>query len=336
MRALIRDNDNNIKTADIPEPYILNEDDVKIRVMYSAFCRDDMRYNDKSDIFSQCGVMGHEVAGVIEDIGVYGKYAGFNIGDRVVSLPWDFCGECKYCVTQQHQYCSEAHITIGTMTKYIIRKVRQLVKIPSDVTFRQAVLMEPVGCVLEAISKLSLDYDKEVLIIGGGFAGINFVRLLKMKGVKQITVIEPIAERRRCAISYGADYSLDPNDMEIQLKLSEICRYNGFDIIIETSSHIEMLEKSLGFLCRGGTLQIFTYYGSFEKISFPSLNMYSSNIRVIWSCLCGIRSIKNASYIISKLSLEDLITKEYNFSNVMQAFEKYKKYEHMKVGVKFY
>ncbi|MEG0108025.1 MAG: hypothetical protein RR705_04140, partial [Lachnospiraceae bacterium] len=97
---------------------------------------------------------------------------------------------------------------------------------------------------------------------------------------------------------------------------------------------IRMLESAVSFLTRGGTLEIFTYYGSLETISFSALDMYASNITVLWSSLCSMGSIKKAELIIKKESLEELITAEYDFNHVLQAFEKYKTYEHIKIGIK--
>ncbi|MEG1292411.1 MAG: alcohol dehydrogenase catalytic domain-containing protein, partial [Lachnospiraceae bacterium] len=172
MKALVRNENGEIRIADIPEPYILKEDEVKIRVLYSAFCRDDMRYEDKTDVFSHIGVVGHEVVGVIEELGSYAQYAGFSLEDTVLVLPWESCGKCENCLSQRTQCCTEAHVVMGTMTKHIIRASRQLIKLDSDITFKQAVLMEPVGGVIEGLSKLPIDYDKEVLIIGAGFTGL--------------------------------------------------------------------------------------------------------------------------------------------------------------------
>ena len=142
MKALVRDYNGEIHLGDIPEPMVLKEDDVKIRVLYSSFCRDDMRYEDKSDIFSHIGVLGHEAVGIIEELGPFAKYAGFSLNDIVVVMPWDFCGKCSYCLSQRPQFCAEEHVVMGTMTKYILRKSRQLIKIPSGVTYKQAVLMD--------------------------------------------------------------------------------------------------------------------------------------------------------------------------------------------------
>lgn len=334
MLALTRGKGYEICLSDIPEPYILKEDDVKIRVLYSSFCRDDMRYLDKLDVFSKIGLLGHEVVGIIEDLGPYAKWSGFSIKDIVVVLPWDFCGKCEQCLSQRVQYCAEAHVVMGTMTKYIVRKSRQLIKIPHDMSYRQAVLMEPVGDILEGISKLPIDYNKEILVIGAGFIGLVFVKLLRMRGVKSITVIEPIVSRRKRAMLYGADYALDPYGKDFHMEVLETREFDGYDIVIETSSNVQMLESSVSFLAKGGVLEIFTYYGSMETISFPSLDMYASNITVLWSSLCSINSMKTAAYLIQKESLDELITMEYDFSHVLQAFEKFKTHDQIKIGVK--
>lgn len=334
MKAFVRTKNKNILLNEIPEVFILNDNEVKIALEYSSFCRDDMRFEDDSDIFSHIGTLGHEGVGRVTEVGSAAFYNGFKVGDRVLIIPWHFCGECEMCLEQKIHYCAEAHIAMGTMAQYVVRKYTHLIKIPDKMTYKQAILIEPLGCVLEGISKLDIDFDKEVLVIGAGLIGIIFIHLLKKKGVKNITVIEPIPERQKLAKTFGADNVIDLNSSNLQLKLSEFSNFRGFDIAIETSSNIQMLKEATNTLTKGGTLMIFTYYGSSEHITFSALDMYASNLSVIWSSFSSLPNFYKSIDIIMRTKFDSLITKEFDFKDITKALEKFKTFDYIKIGIK--
>ncbi|KOO09009.1 zinc-dependent alcohol dehydrogenase [Vibrio hepatarius] len=334
MKALVRTKFETLDIVEIETPQLKEKDDIKIRMVYSSFCRDDMRFEDKSDIFAHTGIMGHEAVGIIEELGEYAQYSGYSIGDLVMVLPWSFCGHCHYCLAQKPQYCNQSHIHQGTICQFIVRSCRQVIKVPNKLNYKHAIMMEPVGAIVEALSTLNISYSTRVAIIGGGFIGQSFVKFIKLRGAREITVIEPIAERREQALKYGADFVIDPNSSDFHFDLSDCCEHEGYNVIIETSSDINMIETTLPYLSKGGAMKIFTYYGSKEKVSLPLLNLYASNITISWTSLCGIESVLTAAHMIEKLSLDNLITAEFDFDDAISAFESYKTLEHFKVGIK--
>lgn len=334
MLAFVRNSNYENLLTKLPEPYVLNEDDVKIRMEYCSFCRDDMRINDNFNVFGKIGTIGHEGAGVIFELGKQAKEAGFKIGDRVSMQFIDSCGTCKNCLSQHPHLCPEAKISDGVLSDYTIRKFRQLIKVPDDVSFKQASLIEPVSDVIEAISKLSIDFQSDVLLIGSGFIGLIFIKLLKAKGVKTITVIEPIEYRRKLALEYGADFVFSPAEDNLELKIMEISEFWGYDIAIETSSLPSMIEKLHTYMMAGGTILVFTYSDLQDKICFNSFNIYRKSLSLIWSCLSNVKNMNTAAALIKKFSFEKLITAEYPFSQCQQAYEKYLGTSEIKIGIK--
>jgi threonine dehydrogenase-like Zn-dependent dehydrogenase len=334
MKALVRTKFDTLDIVDIPIPEVKEKDDVKIRLVYSSFCRDDMRLDDKSDVFAHTGIMGHEAVGIIEELGQYASFSGLAVGDLVMALPWSFCGRCHYCLAQKPQYCNQSHIHQGTMCQYIVRSCRQVIKVPNKLSYKHAVMMEPIGAIVEALNTLNISYNTRVAIIGGGFIGLSFLKFIQLRGAREVTVIEPIQERREQALKYGADFVIDPMSGDFHFDLSDCCDHEGFNVIIETSSDINMIEITLPYLSKGGEMKIFTYYGSKEKVSLPLLNLYASNITISWTSFCGIESVLTAAHMINKLSLDELITAEFDFDDSISAFETYKKLDHFKIGIK--
>lgn len=335
MRALVRNPNLQLEVKTVEEPAIVSSDDVKVKIAYATLCRDDMHVNrNELDIFGNHGVVGHEAAGTIVESGELAQQMGYLPGERVTVMPILSCGNCPRCLARQPQYCPETRISNGVIAEHIVRKYRQLIKIPDNLSFKQGSLMEPVGDVLEALSKLKLNFHSDVLIIGGGYTGQVFLQLARLCGVHSITVIEPIEARRRLALSYGADAVYGPSDSNLQVRLLAQTDFRGFDTVIDTSADVEMPEFIFPCLARGGTLLFFAYSDTQSRLTFPSLNAYTSNIQILWSCLCGIDTMERAGDLISRLKLDSLITAEYTLEESVQAYTRYLGTDELKVGIK--
>lgn len=335
MRALVRDQNLQLEMKTMEAPAVLSSDDVKIKVAYATFCRDDMLVSkDALDVFGGFGVVGHEASGTIVESGDLARQMGYLPGFRVSIMPFLSCGSCPRCLARQPQYCPEGRISNGVIAEYVVRKYRQLIKMPDGLSFKQGSLMEPVGDVLEALGKLRLNFHSEVLIIGGGFIGQIFLRLMRLRGVHRVAVIEPIESRRRLALSHGADATYGPTDPSLQVKLLEQTDFRGFDVVIDTSADVEMPELVFPCLARGGTLLLFAYSDTQSRLSFPSLNAYASNTQILWSCFCGLEAMEQAAGLISRLNLDSLITAEYTLEKSVEAYTRYLGTDEIKIGIK--
>ncbi|MFV0440886.1 MAG: zinc-binding dehydrogenase [Lachnospirales bacterium] len=325
--------DNKIKILDIDEPTRIEEYEVIVEVKYSTFCKDDVRFIDDMDIFTQNGVVGHEAAGVIVKAGRVACANGFCEGVRVMIMPIDICGKCEKCIQQKYNMCNEMKLTLGTMTKYVVRRYTGLFRISDKLTYKQAAILEPVATVVSAINKFKISYDSDVLIIGAGFMGLLFLKIFKMRGVKSVTVVEPIEERKKVALNHGADYVISPNSSNFDIQLLDISDYSGFNIIVETSSNASVLDKMIMNIARNGTILMFSHYGDMKHIKFSLTHMYTSSAQVIWSTVFVAEDLVLADYLIRKLKLDENITAEYSINNSMRAVDEYLGFKQYKIGI---
>ncbi len=333
MRALAVVNNDRLEVVNIEKPSNIQDDEVLIEIKYSTFCKDDMRFNDNGEVFGKNNIVGHEASGIIIETGEVSRISGFKEGDKVILLPVDFCGNCVKCQKQEYASCNELKPLSGTMTKYVVRKYKSIYKFNDTLSFKEASLIEPVATVVKSINQLKIDYDKNAMVIGGGFMGLLFVKLLKMRGIYNVVLIEPLKERREKALAIGADFAFSPDDKNLDLKLFEASDYYGFDFVVETSSNIDALKHSLKFIARSGTLVIFSHYGLSKKISFLTGEMLFSNVTIVWSTLFNVKDFTSVSYLIKSLNLTEYINKECNIEESIKGAEEFKEYKYYKVGV---
>ena len=86
---------------DIPEPEILAPEDVKIKVKYCTICSDETKDLGVEDYFSKEQIMGHEMSGIIVELGQAAKEKGFAVGDHVSGVGVLPCGHCRMCRSGQ-------------------------------------------------------------------------------------------------------------------------------------------------------------------------------------------------------------------------------------------
>jgi threonine dehydrogenase-like Zn-dependent dehydrogenase len=333
MKAFCKMEDGSLQFCQIEEPYVVSPDDVKIKIKYNTICSDDIRIDQEGDYFSREGILGHEMCGVIVDLGEQAKIDGFSIGDKVSGLPVCYCGRCSLCKKQKYHCCLELKVTTGTICEYVVWKSRQIVKLGDEISYKVGCLIEPVAAVLEAVEKINISFGDSVAIFGAGFTGLMFIKLAKMKGATNITVIEPLSYRRELAKQYGADHVLDYNDKYLKVKTIKLTDFIGFDVIIETTANSQVVEDALGVIAKGGTLLLFGQYGVNQKFSVNALQMYGNNITICSSFLSNSK-LEVAAKILSRLPVDELLTIEFPFEKAIEAFQMEKMYKHIKIAIK--
>ena len=108
MRALCWEGVNKVAPHDVPDPSILNDQDVILKVRASAACGSDLHLLGGYVPFMQAGdVLGHEFVGEVVEVGKGVRTR--KVGDRVVVCSFVGCGRCWYCTHDQWSLCDNAN-----------------------------------------------------------------------------------------------------------------------------------------------------------------------------------------------------------------------------------
>jgi threonine dehydrogenase-like Zn-dependent dehydrogenase len=131
-----------------------------------------------------------------------------------------------------------------------------LLKIPGNVSFEEAVLYDILGVPFRGIRKSRFAIGDNVVVMGAGAIGLSAILFLKMGGAKQITVIEPSADRRNQALEFGADLAFDPLAKKSDFEKEVFDRYDGIgaDIVFECSGNPAAINTAIGLTRNGGQL----------------------------------------------------------------------------------
>ncbi len=206
----------------------LSNKEVLIQVKACGICGSDLSYVNSADKTKKSNIiLGHEFVGIVLKIGH--EVTNFKGGENVVINPGLNCGICEFCRSGNPNLCQNTKFYgyppfDGGLQEYTIVHENNCYKLPDNINFKGAVMIEPLAVVLNAINLSKFKCGMDVLIIGAGAIGVCLIKLLKDMHCGKIFVSEPKAYRRKVAESLGADFVFDPikdNISNIVLKYTE-------------------------------------------------------------------------------------------------------------------
>ncbi len=158
-------------------------------------------------------VFGHEVAGVITAVGA--EVPETLIGERVAVNPLVACGRCRQCLAGRANACPNRTL----LGMQIDGGFAEQVAVPASSVCPLGPLDDIAGSLVEPIANavhvadlVSPVVGRHIAVFGAGAIGLSVVAVLRVAGASRITVIDPVAERRREASTTGADLTLAPSD----------------------------------------------------------------------------------------------------------------------------
>lgn len=243
-----------LKNTDVP---VSKDGSVVIEVKSCGICGSDIH---NWDMGAPVGlVMGHEFSGVVVDPGAR---VDLKKGDRVTGLPISPCGKCDACHSGNVQYCPEtwsqavglALTNPGGYAEYTSCRPDMVRKIPGNVSFDAACMVEPSAVALHAINLADIKIGDKVLIVGGGIIGLMSAEFAKLAGAGYVAIVETNKKRGRKAVSYGK-----VNEYYDALKEDTIPNLltktnGGFDKVIECCGNAAAVSESLMTVKPGGTI----------------------------------------------------------------------------------
>lgn len=192
--------------------------------------------------------MGHEVSGVIEEVGA--AVTGWSTGDRVVV--------CAGVRDDQNQVTTLGFDYDGGFAEYVVSDAATLVAIPDNLPFEQAcIIPDAVSTPWAAITQSAkVKAGERVAVFGIGGLGIHAVQLLHIIGASLIVAIDPLEDARARAIARGADIALDPFDPEFPTQLKKFAADGGVDVVFDFAGVASARSQGFRILAEGGRLVI--------------------------------------------------------------------------------
>jgi len=246
----------SVQEAPIPTP---RPSEVLIRVKACGICGSDVSaYLGKHPFVKYPVVQGHEFSGEIVDLGESVEH--LKKGDRVVVEPSLTCGSCYHCKTGRYNICNELRVlgfqADGAMAEYIAANAEKSYRIPPEMSFEDAALVEPAAVALHAVRGSSLRIGDSVLILGAGPIGLMLLQCCKAAGASSAIVTDMIDLRLDVAKSLGADYTFDAKDIDIATAIRSKFGRDGIDVIFEATGSLSAMNQAIELVRKGSEIMV--------------------------------------------------------------------------------
>lgn len=327
----------NVEIREVEEP-IPKSNEVKIEVKAAGICGSDIHiYHDTTNIsFKPPVIMGHEFSGKIVDTGK--NVMELKIGDRVTSeTAAEVCGTCRYCRNGDYNLCPSrlgiGYWINGAFTKYIVVPQERVHKLPENVNFMEAALLEPLACCVHEVSeKTRINAGDIVLITGPGTIGLLTLQVAKAEGATVI-ICGTSKDKKRLdlAKTLGADMIVDVQSENLKKIIEKTTNGDGVDVVFECSGSAAAANLGLEILRKKGRYTQMGGFGSpiqidFDKITYKEIQLTGSFSQK-WSA--WKRAIKLLSE--KKVRTKPLITEILPITDWEKGFQEHEEKKEIKI-----
>jgi len=288
MKALLLSEYRRLELTElaVPEP---GAGEALIRVAACGICGSDVHgYDGSSGRRIPPLVMGHEAAGTIARIGE--NVTGWAIGDRVTVDSTIYCGACAPCLRGQINLCNRREVLgvscgeyrrYGAFAEFVVVPARIMHRLPENLSFAEAALLEAVAVALHAVSLVPIAAGSSALVVGAGTIGLLLQQALCVAGCEQVYVADVDATRLKLSRDLGATKTL-PAAENLPLQIAELTNGTGVAIAVEAVGKTETIQAAIDCVRKGGDVVL---VGNISpEITLPLQKVVSRQIRLQGSC----------------------------------------------------
>ncbi|MDQ4072889.1 MAG: zinc-binding dehydrogenase, partial [Thermoproteota archaeon] len=202
-----------------------------------------------------------------------------------------------------------------------------LVKLPDNINFEQAALIEPIACCIRSLNKLNIVKGDKVAILGAGPTGLMHMILSTHFGISQVI----LADVNKFRLDFAK--KIKPNATTINLDtIDKKDFYNtillqtdmmGVDISIICTSNLNAFSDALKITRKGGTISLFGVPSKGSDLKIDLNLVYSKEIKIIPSYATSEKEINQTINLLTDkvIEVENIITHKFSLSESFNALE---------------
>lgn len=265
MKALVLKGKKDISYEEI-EMKKCPKDGLLLKIEAVGLCGSDIRtYEFGHHNLTYPAILGHENAGEIIQVGVDAP-GEFKVGDRIIMFPTIPCMKCWYCQNGKHSLCINRP-TYGTdlhggMAEYMVIPKEgiergTICKIPKDIKGEDIVVVELLSSILNAQEYANVSLGETVVIIGSGPIGCLHTEVARLRGAKEIIIVDIKDNRLQKAKDFSATHFINSAKENLKERIMEITSGFGADVVIIAAPSASAIKEGLELLRKQGRLVIF-------------------------------------------------------------------------------
>jgi S-(hydroxymethyl)glutathione dehydrogenase/alcohol dehydrogenase len=332
----------SIEDVELDKP---QDREVLIKTVASGVCHSDLHFVDGFYPYPAPAVLGHEAAGIIEEVGKQVTYV--KPGDHVICCLSVFCGNCEQCMSGHPNRCSNKAATqrnpsdkprisqkgkpvnqfldISSYCEKMLLHENAVVKIREDLPLDRAAL---IGCgvttgVGAVLNTAKIEPGSTVAVFGAGGVGLAAIQGARIAGARKIIAVDMFEGKLAMAKRMGATDTVDASSSDPVEEIRKMTG-GGVDYSFEAIGLKKAAEQAFNSLKAGGTATVIGMIPVGQKVEIDGYmflterklqgsNMGSNRFRIDMPKYIDF-------YLQGRLNLDDMISQRRKLEDVNDAF----------------
>ena len=333
----------SIEDVELDKP---QDREVLIKTVASGVCHSDLHFVDGLYPYAAPAVLGHEAAGIVEEVGKQVTYV--KPGDHVICCLSVFCGTCARCMSGHPNLCSNKEATqrkpgdkprisqkgqpvnqfldISSYCEKMLLHENAVVKIREDLPLDRAAL---IGCgvttgVGAVLNTAKIEPGSTVAVFGAGGVGLAAIQGARIAGARKIIAIDMFEGKLAMAKRLGATDTVDASSSDPVDEIRKMTGGAGVDYSFEAIGLKKVAEQAYLAIKPGGTATVIGMIPVGQKVELDGYmflterklqgsNMGSNRFRIDMPKYIDF-------YLQGRLNLDDMISRRGKLEDVNEAF----------------
>jgi Zn-dependent alcohol dehydrogenase len=314
-----------------------------VRVSACGICHSDISFIDGAWGGPSPAVYGHEVAGVVTEVGI--GVDSVKPGDHAVVTLVRSCGRCFFCARGQMTQCEgtfaiddpgplrlpggwpvKQGLHVGGFAESVTVHSSQVVQIPTSVPFESACLLAcAVVTGFGAVRNTArMKAGSSVVVVGAGGVGLNSIQGATLLGAHPVIAVDVSDTRLAAARAFGATYVINPGQVDATAGVRDLTAGRGADYSVITSGNKTAIELGLGLARRAGTVVIVGIPATGVSVTIDPGELADSGRLVLGSKMGSTRPHADIPalvemYTAGRLKLDELVTGRFPLEQINEA-----------------
>ncbi len=255
MKAWVLHGVGDLRYEDVSEPP-LAEDEVLVAVKAAGICGSDIPRIYENGAHRMPLIPGHEFAGEVVKVG--SRVKGQWLGSRVGVFPLIPCRTCRPCQDGAYEMCRDYSYLgsrrDGGFAEYAAVPEWNLLRLPEQVSFAQAAMLEPMAVAVHAMRRVQIAPTDTVVVAGLGTIGQLLTMFLLERGIDDILVIGNKEFQRQTASRLGVcgEHYCDSRREDVRSFIMRHTKEYGADVFFECVGRNQTISQAIDLAAPAG------------------------------------------------------------------------------------
>lgn len=312
-----------IEFQEVPMPKA-GKGQVVVKIMKIGICGSDIHvYHGKHPFTSYPVTQGHEVSGIIHEIGE--GVEDLCIGQKVTIQPQIFCGKCYPCTHGKYNLCENLKVMgfqdVGMASHYFSVDAEKVTPLPETMDFDEGAMIEPTAVACHAVCRAGDVNGMKIAVLGAGPIGNLVAQTAKAMGAASVMITDISDVRLKKAKECGIDFAYNTKSKDFGEAMVECFGPDKADVIYDCAGNDITMGQAIKYARKGSTIILVAVYAGMANVDLAVLNDHELDLNTTMM-------YRNEDYLKAielvnggKIKLRPLMSRTFAFKDYLHAYQ---------------